>query len=191
MINIFLFNKEFKLLIIILLFYSFKSSNIYPIRNLIITSNINHIDIKNYYYFFYSLNTKGVGIIFDYDSEINLIPYQFFPQIKKIIDVWLIDSYSFIGDKENNYKELYFFGYMNDIISFHFITDNIGITIPNDILFPKISDSIGRFTFCFLSKENQDNIIIGKTLIDLMKIQFLENNQFIINNKNFTTIIEE
>ena len=80
---------------------------------------------------------------------------------------------------------------MNDIISFHFITDNIGITIPNDILFPKISDSIGRFTFCFLSKENQDNIIIGKTLIDLMKIQFLENNQFIINNKNFTTIIEE
>ena len=183
---------EYKLLIIILLLFRFiESSIIYPVHNLIITTNLNHINFINENYFFYSLNTKGIGIIFDYNSEINLIPYHLLKKIKKLVEIYLQDCYSFIRDKENNYQELYFFGYMNNDLSFHFITDQLGITFPNDILFPKFLDSIGKFSFCFLSKESQDNIIIGKNLMDLMEIKFLEKNEFIINNRSFTTLIEE
>ena len=183
MLNIFL--------IIILLFFSNESSRIYPIHHLIITSNINHTILINEDYFYYSLNTKGVGIIFDYNSEINLIPFYLFKQIKKILDIWNLDNYSFIKDKDNNYQELIFYGYLNNIISFHFITDSIGLTFPNDILFPKVLNTIGSYTFSFLSKENQENIIIGKNMTDSMKIEFLENNEFIINNKDFISSIEE
>ena len=167
------------------------SSRIYPIHHLIITSNINHTILINEDYFYYSLNTKGVGIIFDYNSEINLIPFYLFKQIKKILDIWNLDNYSFIKDKDNNYQELIFYGYLNNIISFHFITDSIGLTFPNDILFPKVLNTIGSYTFSFLSKENQENIIIGKNMTDSMKIEFLENNEFIINNKDFISSIEE
>ena len=34
-------------------------------------------------------------------------------------------------------------------------------------------------------KENQDKIILGKDLIDLMKIEFINENDFIIHNKDF------
>ena len=159
---IFLF-FEIKILLIISLYFSLiKSKNIYSLHNLIITSDINSKNMSSLNYLYFSINTKGVGIIFDYNSEINLIPYHLIKQIKKYVEIYLLDGYSFLTEKENEYQELVFFGYMFRIISFNFITENIGITFPNDVLFPKDPNTIGQFSFTFLSKEEQDNIIIGK-----------------------------
>ena len=142
-------------------------------------------------YLYLSLNTKGVGIIFDYNSEINLIPYHLINQIKKYVEIFLLDGYTFLIEKGKDYQELVFFGYIFKTISFNFITENIGITFPNNILFPKAPNSIGQFSFAFLSKEDQDNIIIGKNLINLMELEFNEKNEFIINNKSFISSVQE
>ena len=187
------FTLEMKFFLILISLYIFPnvSSNIYPIYKLIITSNLNYVNVTNLaYYINYSLNTKGVGIKFDYNSEINIIPYHLFNQIRKIIEIF-IDGYLFIKDKDNNYKELLLIGYMDDIISFHFITENIGITIPNNVLFPLNISDIGRSTFTFLTKENQENIIIGKNLMDLMKIEFNNENDFIIRNDEFISKVND
>ena len=185
---------KLELLLILLNVYTTLSTNIYPIYNFIITSNLNHINITNdniYDYLFFSLNTKGIGIIFDYNSEINLIPYNIIKQIKDLLRICVLDSYSFLVNKENNYEELIFYGYIADIITFHFITEKIGITIPNDIIFNKTTEYSGKSSFIFLTKQNQENIIFGKYLIDLMKIEFNSNKEFVINNKEFISQVND
>ena len=186
------FTFEMKLFLIMSLYiFPIISSNIYPIYKLIITSNLNHINVTTLQnYINYSLNTKGVGIKFDSNSDINIIPYHLFNQLKKIIEIY-IDGYLFMRDKGNHYKELYLIGYMDNIISFHFITENVGITIPNNILFPFNISDIGKSSFAFLSQENQENIIIGKNLMDLMKIEFNNKNDFIIKNDEFISKVND
>ena len=186
------FTLEMELFLIISLYiFPIVSSNIYPIYKLIITSNINHVNVTNLRdYINYSLNTKGVGIKFDYNSEINIIPYHLFNQLRKIIVVYT-DGYLFVKDKGNNYQELLLIGYIDNIISIHFITENIGITIPNNVLFPFNISDIGKSTFTFLTKENQENIIIGRNLMDLMKIEFNDTNDFIIKNDEFISKVND
>ena len=186
------FTLEMELFLIISLYiFPIVSSNIYPIYKLIITSNLNHVNVTNLRdYINYSLNTKGVGIKFDYNSEINIIPYHLFNQLRKIIVVYT-DGYLFVKDKENNYQELLLIGYIDNIISIHFITENIGITIPNNVLFPFNISDIGKSTFTFLTKENQENIIIGRNLMDLMKIEFNDLNDFIIKNDEFISKVND
>ena len=186
------FTLEMELFLIISLYiFPIVSSNIYPIYKLIITSNLNHVNVTNLRdYINYSLNTKGVGIKFDYNSEINIIPYHLFNQLRKIIVVYT-DGYLFVKDKGNNYQELLLIGYIDNIISIHFITENIGITIPNNVLFPFNISDIGKSTFTFLTKENQENIIIGRNLMDLMKIEFNDINDFIIKNDEFISKVND
>ena len=186
------FTLEMELFLIISLYiFPIVSSNIYPIYKLIITSNLNHVNVTNLRnYINYSLNTKGIGIKFDYNSEINIIPYHLFNQLRKIILIYT-DGNLFVKDKGNNFQELLLIGYIDNIISFHFITENIGITIPNNVLFPFNISDIGKSTFTFLTKENQENIIIGKTLMDLMKIEFKDKNAFIIKNDEFISKVND
>ncbi len=192
MSNYISFNSEIKLFLLISLYIIPNiSSNIYPIYKLILEPNLNYIysaDDYISYNFFYSLNTKGVGIIFNNNSEINSIPYHLFKQLVDIIDIY-IDGYSFIKTNEKGYQELLLYGYLIEPISLHFITENIGITIPNDIFFQRNVSYMSNFTF--LSKENQENIVIGKYLMDLMKIEFNNQNEFIINNKDFIYKMDE
>ena len=152
-------------------------------------SNISNINLKEYFYF--SLDVKGVGIIFDKNSNVSLIPYYLFKQIKKILDVYSPDSNSYILDKENDYKEIIIFYFLNNNFSFNLILEKIGITFPNDVLFYRPKDEINKNYFIFLTKENQENIIFGKNLIDLMKIEFDNDEDFIINNNDFVTHLEE
>ena len=192
MSNYISFNSEIKLFLLISLYIIPNiSSNIYPIYKLILEPNLNYINSADDYIsynFFYSLNTKGVGIIFNNNSEINSIPYHLFKQLVDIIDIY-IDGYSFIKTNEKGYQELLLYGYLIEPISLHFITENIGITIPNDIFFQRNISYMSNFTF--LSKENQENIVIGKYLMDLMKIEFNNQNEFIINNKDFIYKMDE
>ena len=192
MSNYISFNSEIKIFLLISLYIILNiSSNIYPIYKLILEPNLNYINSADDYIsynFFYSLNTKGVGIIFNNNSEINSIPYHLFKQLVDIIDIY-IDGYSFIKTNEKGYQELLLYGYLIEPISLHFITENIGITIPNDIFFQRNFSYMSNFTF--LSKENQENIVIGKYLMELMKIEFNNKNEFIINNKDFIYKMDE
>ena len=192
MSNYISFNSEIKIFLLISLYIIPNiSSNIYPIYKLILEPNLNYINSADDYIsynFFYSLNTKGVGIIFNNNSEINSIPYHLFKQLVDIIDIY-IDGYSFIKTNEKGYQELLLYGYLIEPISLHFITENIGITIPNDIFFQRNFSYMSNFTF--LSKENQENIVIGKYLMELMKIEFNNKNEFIINNKDFIYKMDE
>ena len=170
------------------------SSTVYPIHKFIITNNLNHSNISNINlkeYFHISLDVKGVGVIFDNNSNMNLIPYHLFKQIKKILDLYSPDSNSYILNKENDYQEIVIFYFLNNIFSFNLILEKIGITFPNDVLFYRPKDEINKNYFIFLTKENQENIIFGKNLIDLMKIEFYNDEEFIINNNDFITHLEE
>ena len=170
------------------------SSKVYPIHNFIITNNLNHSNISNINlkeYFHISLDVKGVGVIFDNNSNMNLIPYHLFKQIKKTLDLYSPDSNSYILNKENDYQEIVIFYFLNNIFSFNLILEKIGITFPNDVLFYRPKDEINKNYFIFLTKENQENIIFGKNLIDLMKIEFYNDEEFIINNNDFITHLEE
>ena len=170
------------------------SSRVYPIHKFIITNDLNHSNISNINlkeYFHFSLDVKGVGIIFEKSSNVSLIPYHLFKQIKKILDVYSSDSNSYILDKENDYKEIIIFYFLNNNFSFNLILEKIGITFPNDVLFYRPKDEINKNYFIFLTKENQENIIFGKNLIDLMKIEFDNDEDFIINNNDFVTHLEE
>ena len=62
----------------------------------------------------------------------------------------------------------------------NFILDDRAIKIPTEFLFKKKD----VYEFVFLMKENQDKIVFGKDLIDLMNIEFI-NNGIIIHNKTF------
>ena len=189
--NIKFYINTLLLLIIYLQKHQIISNKIYPLYNLIITSNLNHEYVEEFFYeyFHFSLVTKGVGIIFDYNSEINLIPNHLFRQIKRIMNMSIIDIYSIIAKKYEIYEELLIFGEINNIISYHFITEKIGITIPIDYLFNRTN--FEEFAFIFLTQENQENIVIGKNLIDLMKIEFNDNGDFIINNKEFISDVKD
>ena len=170
------------------------SLRVYPIHKFIITndlnpSNISNINLREYFHF--SLDVKGVGIIFDKNSNMNLIPYHLFKQIKKILDIYSPDSNSYIINKENGYQEIVIFYFLNNNFSFNLILEKIGITFPNDVLFYRPKDEVNKNYFLFLTKENQENIIFGKNIIDLMKIEFDNDEEFIINNNDFITHLEE
>ncbi len=192
--NFLLILKKILIYLIFLFISPISSFRIYATHKFIITNNLNHsnisdIDLREYFHF--SLDVKGVGIIFDNNLNINLIPYHLFTQIKKIIDLYSPDSNSFILNKENGYQEMVIFYYLNNNISFNLILEKIGITFPNDVLFYRPKDEINKNYFIFLTKENQENFIFGKNLIDLMKIEFDNEEEFVINNSNFITHLEE
>ena len=68
----------------------------------------------------------------------------------------------------------------------------MGITIPLKTLFYDNDEDEGMvYYFRFLTKKDQENIIIGKDLIDLMDITFIDDTNFIINNKSFVTNVKE
>ena len=190
--NIFNFKLIF-LTIILIYIFSITSIRVYPLYKFIITNDLNHsniLEINLREYFYYSFDTKGIGIIFDYNSEINLIPKHLFIQLQKAFELRLPDTNSYIN-KTNNYEELIFFYFRDEKIGLHFITENISITFPNKILFPKIKYNTIKNSFIFLTKENQENIVFGKYLIDFMKLEFNEKGEFTIKNEECITKKED
>ena len=194
-------SKNNQLILKVILFYiiiifisPISSSKIYPIQKFIIANNLNHSNISNINleeYFYLSLNIKGVGVIFDNNSNINLIPNHLFIQIKKILDLYSPDSNAFIVKKENDYQELVIYYYLNENFTFNLIFEKIGITFPNDVLFYRPIGEFNKNFFIFLTKENQENIIFGKKLIELMKFEINGEDEFLINNYNFITYLED
>ena len=65
-----------------------------------------------------------------------------------------------------------------------------GISIPiADLL--KYDEEEDIYRFKFITKENQENIIIGKDLIEFMNIDFKDINNIIINKKYISKLEDE
>ena len=91
------------------------------------------------------------------------------------------------NENRNEYDELILYYYYGGSESIHFILEKMGISIPvKELLI--FEEDLQRFKF--LTKENQENIIIGKDLIELLNIN-LKDNDIIINEKYISKINDE
>ena len=188
------FSNKSTVLIAIIIAIVFSSSfsqitQIIPLYKLLIAGDINKFKEKEKYNIF--IKPKGVGIIFNQTSEISIIPEQLFYEITKYYQVAydLIDK---LEQTRNGYSLYLIIECLRPDETIHFILKDMGITIPLKILFYDNEEDEGMvYYFRFLTKKDQENIIIGKDLIDLMDITFIGNNNFIINNKSFITNVKE
>ena len=167
-------------------------STIFPLKKLIITSNIKDFKLDNRYKNNYLEETKGVGIIFNNDSKISTMPKQIFHNIYKFYEIVHDEIIYKIESLSNGYNQLLLIESLRPNEKVHFILEDLGITIPlNYLFFVDEDEEDFVYFFRFLTNEEQDNIIIGKDLIELMNITFIGNNKFVINNRDFISEIEE
>ena len=139
----------------------------------------------------YRFNLKGVGLLFNNNSDINLIPMHLFLEIYKYYSFY-DDIRTFIEDLPNGYKEFLMISSLSNIETIHLILNDLGIIFPLRELFIPRDEEEHLYSLVFLSKEGQENIIFGKELIQRMQIDFNENqNNFDINNKDFIIKIDD
>ena len=170
--------NHFIIFSIVSLIQKISSYPIYEVHRIIINDNLNNMEKATYQFSF-----KGMILTFDPSLNYSLIPIQIENEIKN--GFYTIVEYSEPYEKDigNGFQAL--ITHIYDPICFsaiNFILDDKGIRIPKEYFFRKKD----VYEFIFLMKENQDKIIFGKDLIDLMEIEFINNNNdFIIHNKDF------
>ena len=185
------FAETTNLIFISLLYLSFsKKSSIIPLYQIILTENISHLEINNLYNL--RLHLKGVGIIIDNNSDVNLIPMHIFSEIYKFYRDNYDDIYAEIEILTNGYHKFRMISSLYQLETVHFILKEFGIIIPLNELFIPTNETEHEYALRFLSKEEQENIIFGKDLIECMEIDYLENDyNFVVNNKSFLIDLEE
>ena len=188
------FSNKSTVLISIIIAIVFSSSfsqitQIIPLYKLLIAGDINKLKEKEKYNI--CIKPKGVGIIFNKTSEISIMPEQLFYEITKYYKV-VYDLIDKVEQTKNGYSLYLIIECLRPDETIHFILKDMGITIPLKTLFYDNDEDEGMvYYFRFLTKKDQENIIIGKDLIDLMDITFIDNTNFIINNKSFITNAKE
>ena len=108
-------------------------------------------------------------------------------------DRYIDDTIAKIEKSSDEYNEFVMVSSLSRFETIHFILNDIGITMPLNELFVPKNITEHKYSFRFLGKEDQENIIFGKDLIKLMDIDFRDNNNnFVINNKTcISNVIEE
>ena len=188
------FSNKSTVLISIIIAIVFSSSfsqitQIIPLYKLLIAGDINKLKEKEKYNI--CIKPKGVGIIFNKTSEISIMPEQLFYEITKYYHV-VYDLIDKVETTKNGYSLYLIIECLRPDETIHFILKDMGITIPLKTLFYDNDEDEGMvYYFRFLTKKDQENIIIGKDLIDLMDITYIDNTNFIINNKSFITNVKE
>jgi len=150
---------------------------------IVMNDNITQMDKASYYF-----RTKSLILTFDPYSNISSIPLLIHNEIKQGFYTIYPGTEPYEKDLKNGYQA--FISHHYDEYCFpavNFILSDRSITIPSKYLFKKK----GVFEFVFLINENQDKIIIGKDLIDLMNVEFINDNEFYIHNKEFVIKIKD
>ena len=187
-------NIIISLIIIKLSLSSNLNSLIIPVKKILITDDVKTLSFTRISK--YNLNSKGYGIKFDNTSNTSFVPYNLFRDIVytfRFIDDSNPSIKKYNGTQELTIKTNYFYGF--EII--HFILENMGITIPLKYYLMKKEtikeddDEEQEYGMVFLTKEDQENIIFGSNLIELMKIEFTDENNFIIHNEEFISKLDE
>ena len=180
-------NPFFCNIIIFILFINFISilnqiSSIFPIKKILLSQELSNLDLTSNLKL--ELGTKGYGLLFNNNSNISLIPYFLFNQLvshyRSFEDVIVGPIYT-----QNEYLELIIYAYIKDYEYLHFILENMDISIPlKYYLTPKKEES-QKYGMRFFSRKDQEYIVFGKDLIDIMEIEFEGQNNFTIHNSEF------
>lgn len=168
---------------------SINDSIAFPVYKIILSENINNLDIQSNQIFNCFINLKGISIKFDNTSKINVMPMHLFKQIKEFYSNIYYNYYYFETKIKNEYIELIISDFYDRLEIVHLILEDRGIKFPINELFTK-KDNSPEYSFLFLGKEDEDNIIFGKDLIKTMDIEFKDNN-YIINNDNFIIKVDD
>ena len=180
------------ILLIQTIFISSQISHNLPLYKLVITHDINKFKLDDKFKDFY-FEPKGVRIIFDKNSDISLMPMQIFYEIYKFYEV-AHDELIYKIEIIKGISQYLIIDSLKPYETIHFIFEDFGITIPyNELFFDKKDEEEDGFVyyFRFYSNKEQENIIIGKDLIELMNITFIDDNNLVINNKKYISKIEE
>ena len=172
--------KSLLTLLITFVFHEIISYPLYEVHRIIMNDNLSDME-KSSYQFFH----KGMILAFDPSLNHSLIPLQIENEIKN--GFYTIVEFSEPYEKEiGNGLQVLITHIFNPVCfpAVNFILDDRAIKIPTEFLFKKKD----VYEFVFLMKENQDKIVFGKDLIDLMNIEFI-NNGFVIHNKTFEYMI--
>ena len=175
-----MFIKSFLILLITYLINEKISYPLYQVHRIIMSDDLME---KSSYQFFH----KGMILSFDPSLNYSLIPFQIENEIKNGFYTIVEFSEPYEKDIGNGFQVL--ITHIFNPICFpavNFILDDRAIKIPTKFLFRKKD----VYEFVFLMKENQDKIVFGKDLIDLMNIEFI-NNGFVIHNKTFEYTIND
>ena len=171
-----MFIKSFLIFLITLFIHGIISYPLCQVHRIIMSDDLNDME-KSSYQFFH----KGMILSFDPSLNYSLIPLQIENEIKNGFYTIVEFSEPYEKDIGNGFQVL--ITHIFNPICFpavNFILDDRAIKIPTKFLFRKKD----VYEFVFLMKENQDKIVFGKDLIDLMNIEFT-NNGFVVHNKTF------
>ena len=160
-----------------------KISPIFPLYKFLLSENINNLDSNSDKIFNHFCNIKGNGIVFNNEINVNIMPINLFSEIFNFFYITYEEILMVEMKNKDDYKEMIFYSFYNTFETVNFILEDICITIPIKDLF--IKNKKKNYTFRFIGKENEDNIVLGKDLIELMNIEFIGNDNFIIHNKDF------
>ena len=180
---------KFYFIILILFIIPFVYLNpIFPLKKLVVIDNLNDLtkETKKIYN-----DIIGIGIEFRTDSDLNILPINLLEFIFYFYDTEYQDEYSF-GMRYNVYYNAmvcYEDEVPEDVENIFFVLENKGIMLPFKDIFNK--DDKGINIFKFIGVKDSDRIIIGKSLMELMDIKFIGNNDFIINNKTYEAKIDD
>ena len=191
-VKILLSKKPIILIFMLILFFQIyvAQNSIIPIYKLLIAGDLNNFRSSELYNFCYE--TKGVGLIFNNNSDISVMPKQIFNFINRYYDLTYNSLIGHIKIMPNGYYQYILIESNRPPETIHFILKDIGITFPlKELFFSKEDEEDLVYYFRFLSKDDQENIIIGKDLIELMDIKFIDNDNFIINNKDYISNVKE
>ena len=155
----------------------------YEVFSIIMNDNITRMDRTSH-----KFSPKGILLTFDPYSNVSSIPPQIEFEIKNGFYTVIEGSDPYEKEIGNGYQALITHIYIDYCFpALNFILAEQAITIPSKYLFK----NKGYFEFIFLIKEDQDKIIIGKDLMDLMRIEFVNDKDFFIHNKEFVIKIKD
>jgi hypothetical protein len=181
--------QNFIFLISILLnIYSFSFSNLFPVKNIIFTNDINKLYSSRTIQ--WNLESKGYAILFNDKINISLIPYNLFLDIYNFY-AGSEDMGNFIKKYDDGTQEIIINAYIDDdnFETTHFILENMGIRIPTKYFL--IEKEHQTYRIRFFSRENQEYIEFGKDLIDAMNIEFKDEKNFVIKNEEFLIKLDD
>ena len=161
---------------------SVQTSSIFPVNKIILTEDLNKLFLSTNIRC--DIESKGYGIIFNNNYNISLIPFNLFNRIRSFFKEYediIVETKQY----ENELQELII--YVNLIYgleTIHFIFKDFGITIPLKYFLTE-KDQDQKYGIRFLTNENQEAIIFGNDLIELMDLDFIDENNIKINNEEF------
>jgi len=170
-------------------------SSVIPVYKIMLTSDINNLDIKPYLN--WEIGSKGYGIVFNKTSEKSYVPFALFERIQIFYQIYeeiLQQTHKY----ENGTRELIVYANLErGYEDIHFALEFIGISIPLEYLFVEKEDNSKfklknkkKYGLRFLTRENQEFIVFGRDMIKLMNVELINENYFIIHNTSFNTKVD-